>query len=354
MSNVITLNVPPRRVGLHDRAAGLIDCFARHRRVMDDVFWLKENAELLNILECTGQQVAPTALEPLARFYDSLADRLSFFPQYYRFLLSIGLDLEALGIGGSQMERLCAWVAQTGLVEAELSDLQRAEARRLLARRGIGSGDPTLDIRLRAFIDRPATFALPNKKAAYELTHIVFYLSEYGRRDPQLSPAACLSLEYAGILAFLDQNMDLLAEICVALRQAGKTPSAVWEGAVRAHAQAFVISAENDAPLSDGYHAYLVSTWAVAMMGQDDRASPVPTGRCVFTPGRQVESALRPMSAVLMALADARQTSWSSMRDAIYETITPEAATVIEAARASSRAFDAFFENFARAPMMRG
>ena len=84
MTNVIALNAPPRRNRLSERTGALIDCFARQRRIMDDVFWLKENAELLNILECTGQRVAPSALTPLGDFYATLPDRLAFFPQYTR------------------------------------------------------------------------------------------------------------------------------------------------------------------------------------------------------------------------------------------------------------------------------
>ncbi|WP_299686919.1 hypothetical protein [uncultured Tateyamaria sp.] len=349
MSNIISLNVPPRRLRLAERTPALIGCFAKHRRIRDDVFWLKENAELLNILECTGQRVTPDALVPLAGFYQSLPERLTFFPQYYRFLLSIGLDLEDLGLPGEQMQHLCETVARQGLADAELSDLQRAEARRLLARRGVrAAADAGLDDRLRAFTERSATFALPNKKAAYELTHIVFYLSEYGRRDPQLSQSAICSLEYAGILAYLDQNMDLLAEICVALRQARQKPCELWENAVRDHLQDYRVEHDADASLSDGYHEYLVSLWAVAVMGHDDSGAVVPQGRAVFAPRAAADSALRPMSAVLMSLADARQPHWHNMRDAVLEAIPPEAAAIIAAAESAPR-FEPFFETFARA-----
>ena len=54
MSNVIHLNVPSHRLGKPARRAALLASFAQHRRFGDDVFWLKENAELLNIMECTG------------------------------------------------------------------------------------------------------------------------------------------------------------------------------------------------------------------------------------------------------------------------------------------------------------
>ena len=349
MTNIISLNVPPRRLRLSERTPALIRCFAEHRRIMDDVFWLKENAEMLNILECTGQAVTSVALAPMAAFYDSLPDRLTFFPQYYRFLLSIGLDLEDLGMPGDQMQALCDMVLRQGLADAELSDLQRAEARRLLARRGLHTrADAGLDDRLRAFIERSATFALPNKKAAYELTHIVFYLSEYGRRDPQLSQAALRSLEYAGILAYLDQNMDLLAEICVALRQAGAQPNVLWETAVRDHLRAYTIRQDVDAPLSDGYHEYLVSLWAVAMMGHDDSGAIVPDGRVVFAPQMPTDSALRPMSAVLLSWTGVRQPDWHSMRDAMLDAVPPEAAMIIEGAEKTAH-FEPFFETFARA-----
>ncbi|MEL6449660.1 MAG: hypothetical protein AAFQ19_00250 [Pseudomonadota bacterium] len=351
MSNIIALNVPPRRQRLAERTTGLIDCFARHRRIPDDVFWLKENAELLNILECTDTRLPAQALIPHLGVYTGLPERLQFFPQYYRFLLSIGLDLEDLGLAGGHMEELCAWVSRKGLPEAELSDLQRAEARRLLARRGVftPAADAGLDDRLRAFINRPATFALPNKKAAYELTHIVFYLSEYGRRDPALDSAAFTSLEYAGILAHLDQNMDLLAEICVALRQAGRRPSAVWEEAVRRGLAQFDVT-ENDAvPLNDDYHEYLVSSWAMAAMGQDDSGQPVPPGRCVFTRGEARAGALRPMSAALMSFANARRDDWATMQNSIYDLLDEDAALTLDATVASSPAFDAFFQGFARA-----
>ncbi len=347
MSNVIALNVPPRRQRLSESMGALIDCFARHRRIVDDVFWLKENAELLNILECTGQRVDPDLLAPHHDFYAALPDRLGFFPQYYRFLLSIGLDLEDLGLPGAQMESLCDWVAHEGLIEAELSDLQRAEARRLLARRGFHIAAHGLDDRLRAFIDRPATFVLPNKKAAYELTHIVFYLSEYGRRDPELSAQALVSLEYAGILAHLDQNMDLLAEICVALRQAGRQPARLWEDAVRHNLASFSVIETDAAPLSDAYHDYLVSTWAMSTMGHDDAGAPVTDGRCLFV--RDIAGgALRPLSAALMGMGDSRSADWEAMQGRVYALIDDDAAAVLHDTAAASPQFDAFFEGFAR------
>ena len=49
MSNVIPFSVP-RANSQSGRIEAMIKCFATQRRFGDDVFWLKENAELLNIL----------------------------------------------------------------------------------------------------------------------------------------------------------------------------------------------------------------------------------------------------------------------------------------------------------------
>lgn len=164
-------------------------------------------------------------------FYDKLPQQLSFFPQYYRFLLSIWLDLEDLGLEGQKGAELCSWAATQGLPTAEFSDLQKEEVHRIFFwRRGESAAiDAGLNDRLHHFINYAQTFALPNKKAAYELTHIVFYLSEYGSRDPHLDNCAMQSLNFVGILAYLDQNADLLAEVCIALGYAGQVPSKIGE-----------------------------------------------------------------------------------------------------------------------------
>ena len=62
MSNVVYLNVPGPRERRAARSGALIRSFAAHRRGPEDVFWLKENAEILNILECTGARLDDTAL----------------------------------------------------------------------------------------------------------------------------------------------------------------------------------------------------------------------------------------------------------------------------------------------------
>ncbi len=80
MSNVIALKVPNARKTKEQKLAAIIASFATQRRFGDDVFWLKENAELLNILECTGAELGSTALVPHETFYENIEKRMGFCP----------------------------------------------------------------------------------------------------------------------------------------------------------------------------------------------------------------------------------------------------------------------------------
>ena len=350
MSNVIQLNVPSPRQAAKDRVSALVSSFAQFRRFGDDVFWLKENAELLNILECTGADLAPDALTPHEGFYAEIENRLGFFPQYYRFLLSICLDLEDLGLPGEKGEALAHWISKQGFAEAELSDLQRAEAGRLLARRGIKTkaADHTLLERLHLFINRSETFAMPNKKASYELTHIVFYLSEYGRRNPQLSQEAVKSLTYAGLLAYLDQNADLLAEICVSLRYAGETPPEAWESWLERETHGFTVETGPQAGVRDDYHEYFVCNWLMSTANRPSFTKAAKSERMAFYRAQTVAAPLRQISQCMFDLQDRRTDDWHSMRPEIESVLTGDALEILNEAEASTDCFEEFFAGFAR------
>ena len=343
-SNVIVLNVPQHRHPLKQRLAAHAGLFAFGRRGDGDVFWLKENAEFLNILECTGQPGDPV-LASYEEFYDRIDARLGEFPQYFRFHLSMCLDLEDLGMPGDKGAKMCRWIAEQGLVDAELSDLQRAETQRLLARRGVEIGDKCLADRLQGFLERTRTFAVPNRKAAYELTHIVFYLSEYGRRDPQLGEAAIRSLTYAGILAYLDQNHDLLAEICVALRFAGRKPSAIWEDAVVAALGTARDSSGEEGRVADDYHTYLVSSWLAALSGQEIMPLKLLPHRTRIDLAKPVA---RPLLDMGRMLGELRNGDWQAVRWRIMANMDEAAQNLIDAAERSTEEFEEFYEGFAR------
>ncbi len=347
MSNIVQLHSHPRSEA--QDIAGLSKMFASQRRTRGDVFWLKENAEWLGMLATMPDAVPDQALAPYAAFYDDMRAQLAFFPQYYRFFLSLCLDLEDLGLGDTHGLAMCDLVAAKGLPDAELSDLQRAEAERLLARR-LGTGhDQALRGRLHRFISRSQTFVLPNKKAAYELAHIVFYLSDYGKCDPQLSAEALVSLEYAGLLAFLDQNADLLAEICAALRFAGVAPSLIWERLVLSSHRECTFQTVPSAGTKDIYHSYLVTGWVSRLAGERAFTGHVPAGPVAIAGPAGGGGPLRDLSQGLFDLGARRSADWAIMRERLCADLPDSGHTVLEAAMQSSDRFEAFFEGFARA-----
>ena len=351
MSNVISIGAP-RRPNLAQRQSLLLESFARHRRRADDVYWLKENAEILNVLATGGATLGPQALTIYEAFYRSIEERLRFFPQYYRFLLSICLDLEDLGLPGGKGEALCHWAQRSKLSASELSDLQRAEAERLFARRGAVVRDRALEDRLRAFICHSETFALPNKKAAYELTHIVFYLSNYGSQCPGLSRSAVTSLEFAALMAFLDQDIDLLSEVCVALRFAGVVPSEVWEDWLTQALGEFVLSAAPDGAVNDCYHHYLVTSWWAGISGGAGYPGTPLRGCVEIQRYAARKGPLRTISELLYVLGPARSGNWSQMRVLLEDKLEEDQHLILRGAARSSAQFDAFFEGFSRAQII--
>lgn len=108
--------------------AATLQNFAGYRCAGGDVFWLKENIELLNISEGSQVSCSLDQLQVHQSFYDTVERRLSFSPQYYGFLLSITQDLDSIGVGRGKLEVLASWIFDQGLASAELSNLQLAEA----------------------------------------------------------------------------------------------------------------------------------------------------------------------------------------------------------------------------------
>ncbi len=348
MSNVVKLQFRPKPAGAR---AALATCFAQNRRGGDDVFWLKENAEFLNLHQSVSSYFTEAELAPFEAFYAKVENRLRFFPQYYRFFLSITLDLEDLGLNEGKGEKLCAWAAQMGLPEAELSDLQRAEAQRLLARRG--EADPNMDealsARLHKFISRKETFSLPNKKAAYELTHIVFYLSQYGRVDPQLSAQAIQSLMFTGTIAFLDENADLLAEVCIAITYAREAVPTVWQSWLNEHSRSFLVEANSPVGLQDDYHEYLMCNWYLLSSGQDAFTQKHEATQMSFLRPMRRFGVLRELSEYLFERRHERGLAWGNLRQDIADELGAPSFERLENAEKALPEFEEFFAGFARA-----
>ncbi len=347
MTNVVALRRPLAGASVTVPAVpALTRMFATGRRDRHDAFWLKENAEILQILAATGVRPDLSAYAP---FVDGLMAELRFFPQYYRLFLSIALDLRVLGMPGVPVDQMAAHIVTAGLAEGELSDTHRAEAALLLARAGVaGGGDAGLQARLARFSANPARFAVPNLRAAYDLTHLVFHAADYGRRTLEPDPARASSLIHAGIVAFLDDNMDLLAEITIALRLGCARVPKSWDRAVAADLGCFAfLPGSGAAPPVDDYHAYLVQNWAVAVAGGQAFAGGLPQGTGLIVAGTDKPGTLRALSLALMDMGERRRPDWSTMRWRLWPTLSaPQRGRLAEVEEMTE--FAAFFAAFAR------
>ena len=81
MTNVISLSVPQRRQTFSQNVDPMIDVLANHRRTRENVFWLKENDELLNILECSGKPFKEESLT----VYQQLTANIAFLTNIIGF-----------------------------------------------------------------------------------------------------------------------------------------------------------------------------------------------------------------------------------------------------------------------------
>ncbi|PTX53259.1 hypothetical protein IQ03_00170 [Gemmobacter caeni] len=332
----------------------LLSGFATGRRRQGDAWWLKENAELLMILSALNHDVPEAALAVYQPFHDGLEDQLAFHPQYYRMMLGVAVWLEDLGQPGDTAARMAARIASEGWIGMEVNDLQRAESRFLMARAGQAVDLPGLDARLTGFMSRPETFALPNPRAAYDLLHAVFYLSEYGRRPLHLPKAAQQSLHVLGNLAWLEQNGDLLGEVCIALRYAGLPVPPLWLGHLHRESAAFRIEAGVCEDSSDAYHNFLVNRWLMGTMGETAFGEDYPVGPMRFSLVRPLISPLREWSQALMALGGRREADYPAMRRACAGRLSPEALEIADRAMAEGPEFEAFFATFARPVLAHG
>ncbi|WP_102223586.1 DUF6902 family protein [Acidimangrovimonas sediminis] len=334
--------------GLMAASAG---AFLDHRRGRHDVMFLKENAELLNIAECTGLGRAAALARPYRRLLADLPGFFALFPQYYRFLLSIASDAEAMGLPPGAARGIAVEVARRGLAEGEISDLHRMEARRLCARHEVEvlAQDTTLEERVLRFMTRHAAFAVPNRKAAYDLTHFVFYFSEYGRQPPDLPAAVEKSLLNTGLIAFLEEDVDLISEVCIALRYMGCTPPPAWEDFVTAELADFTITteeADETGALGDDYHPWLVANWHQAVAGRPAFAGRARPGRLVFRRRAARRGALVELTELLMAMSCARRLSVGALMEAAPALLTDRSRNVLASAARSTPQFDEFITGF--------
>ncbi|MEM7377715.1 MAG: hypothetical protein AAF460_09440 [Pseudomonadota bacterium] len=339
--------------GAGESVAACLHCVASRRRSVEDVHWLKENAELLRVLCATRTPVEAAALDGYAAVYAELPSRLQFFPQYYRFILSICRDLEQLGLPGRVAAQLQRYVTHRQFIEGELSDLQRLEALWLLdAVDANRAPQRALLDRLRQFGSNAAFFAVPNRKAAFELTHLVFYLSRYGQHTEAWFADLVPGLLNVGMVALLDRDHDLLAEAVVALRFCGVQAPIYWQQVINSAQAGLTAQPVLEGGLArDRYHEVITLGWALSLDAGHLVLPPVGDSDVFFSRVQRADppSPLRELSVALWRSGDRRSPSWEAcVADADF-ALSDDTRAAVHTVRASCAAFPAFFEHFARA-----
>jgi len=149
MSNVIRLAFRSQSARPLSQDGGLhrlLEAFALHRRRTGDPFWLKENAEVLGILVAINARVPESALAVYRPFLDEAADMLAFHPQYYRLILNVVVNLEALGMPTGLATRMAEWILTEDWPASEVNDRSFERVRHLLAREPARNPNALLEI----------------------------------------------------------------------------------------------------------------------------------------------------------------------------------------------------------------
>jgi hypothetical protein len=273
---------------------------------------------------------------------------LQFFPQYYRLILGFALDLAALGMEGVPLDEMASYIHRQELVQAETSDMHRAEALLMLERAGTSARDPGLEARLARFTAAASGFCLPNRRAAYELTHCVFHASNYGSKPLAPPYAPGQSLIHVGILAVMEDNLDLLAEVTIALRYAGQPVPAAWDQAIATAAgQTLFQPAGQDGPFDDDYHEYFVLNWALAMAGKPAFTGRVPRNTRLIRQAKRHAATLREVSLALLEMGEARLPDWGPMRWRLWPKLSQPVRNCLSELE-QLPAFESFFAGFSR------
>ena len=164
----------------------LVRAFANGRNNKVDFSFLKENGELLCIARSQGFLMEPRAQEFYQSFYSQAQSLLELYPQYYRFILGLVLDLEDLGLSGNVGRQICEQVRSDNLLAYDTSDIRRLEAIHLLGRR-LDITAQEMEVRrgliqrLEMFTRNSQRFYKFNRPLFYDLTHLVFFLTNYGK-----------------------------------------------------------------------------------------------------------------------------------------------------------------------------
>jgi len=276
--------------------------FAQDRHSGVSFSYLKENGELLSIIRNTGLKLSNNALRNYINFYEKIPVYLDLYPAFYRFFYAISLDLEDLGLSGRISELLRDYVLSNDLHVCETSDVRRMEIRNLLGRSNTSlpaQNEKDLIKRSQRFLENTQNFQRYNKPLFYDVTHLIFFQTNLGKdlSDLEISPALKDTLQNIACLAYLDDDIDLLAEVCLCYKYLGLHAPLLWVEACVDYVEKFSLDSsffevKQTLPVTDDYHIYLVTNWMIANYGKTPFLKQDVTGPTTYTKPKLGKSVL--------------------------------------------------------------
>ena len=256
----------------------LAEGFALSRNKSLNFSFLKENGELLCIARSQGFLMEPKARDLYRDFYSKASHLVELYPQYYRFLLGIVVDLEDLGMAGNIGGEICHHIRAKNLLEFDTSDTRRLEALYLLSRVSPLNAKEvetkrSIENRLESFTQYTDRFFKFNRPLFYDLTHIVFFITDYGRKRLEGFSNLKNCLLSVGFLSILDNDLDLLSEVMICLKYIGEPIPEHWKQIIMEKQSMIDISFEQKFTSSlnssvDDYHIYFTLNWCLSILGK--------------------------------------------------------------------------------------
>jgi len=292
--------------------------------------YLKENGELLSIAANSGLIFEPRALELYKVFYDTSFEILSLYPQFFRFIFAMTLDLEALGMVGDKSAEISDYIISNDLISFETSDVRRLEILHLLDRGGdmptIVNGDSpeALKQRIHSFISHSDLFTKFNRPL----------FTDYGKKKYQTTSEIIQSLLNVGLLALLDSDADLLSEICLCLKFLDQELPNLWidycESTLEHMTIEYAGSNTTGEQTPDDYHMYFVANWLMKIDGRPAFSKQLLTGTPYFRKPKQTQSVLSCLSQTIHSVVMSRS---KNKIEATYKITSTLSKTQIETAR---------------------
>ena len=240
---------------------------------------------------------------------------------------------------GDKSAEISDYIISNNLLRFETSDVRRLEILHLLGRQGktpsiIGDSLEALKQRIHSFMSYSDLFTKFNRPFFYDLTHFIFFLTDYGKEKIQTTSDIIQSLLNVGLLAILDSDADLLSEICLCLKFLDQEPPKLWvdycESTVDNMKIEYADSNSTGDQAPDDYHMYFVANWLMKAVGRPAFRGQFLTGTPYFRKPKNSESVLSCLSQTMHSVIMSRP---KSKIEATYKITSTLSKKQVETAR---------------------